>query len=58
MFDSVVVVFSLIEIAVEQFSNGNNTSGLSALRSFRLMRVFRLAKTWTDLQVRCCCVCY
>ena len=57
IFDCVVVLFSLTEIILEQVSGNGNNTGLSALRSFRLLRVFRLAKTWKDLQVQCAISC-
>ncbi len=52
VFDCVVVGLSIVEIVVEQWVGSGASSGLSALRSFRLLRVFRLAKTWKDFQVR------
>ena len=46
-----VVITSIADIMVD-LAGGSNTPGLSALRSLRLLRVFRLARTWKDLQVR------
>ena len=51
-FDCVVVLTSLVDIIMDFFANGVNTPGLGALRSLRLLRVFRLARTWKDLQAR------
>merc|ERR1719230_259025 len=53
-FDGVIVTISVVEFAMEMeaLSRGGVTkkSGLSALRSFRLLRVFKLARSWKDLQ--------
>ena len=49
VFDGVVVLCSIIEIAVERAVGGNAASGLSVLRSFRLLRVFKLARSWKQL---------
>ncbi|KAG9477265.1 hypothetical protein GDO78_002582 [Eleutherodactylus coqui] len=45
IFDGFIVVLSLIELAV---STGG---GFSILRSFRLLRVFKLAKSWPTLNM-------
>ena len=42
-FDFVIVALSLVELLAE------GVSGLSMLRSFRLLRVFKLAKSWKSL---------
>eukprot|EP00746_Dinoflagellata_sp_MGD_P164295 gnl/MRDRNA2_/MRDRNA2_92848_c0_seq1.p1 gnl/MRDRNA2_/MRDRNA2_92848_c0~~gnl/MRDRNA2_/MRDRNA2_92848_c0_seq1.p1 ORF type:complete len:1567 (+),score=269.87 gnl/MRDRNA2_/MRDRNA2_92848_c0_seq1:537-4703(+) len=44
-FDGIVVLASLME----SFMNGGGA--LSALRGFRLLRIFRLAKKWTSFRV-------
>nr|BAA04133.1 voltage-gated sodium channel [Halocynthia roretzi] len=44
-FDSVIVSFSLLEYALQ------SVGGLSVLRTFRLMRVFKLAKSWPTLNM-------
>ncbi|KAJ8418800.1 hypothetical protein AAFF_G00002990 [Aldrovandia affinis] len=43
IFDSVIVSLSLMELGL------SNVEGLSVLRSFRLLRVFKLAKSWPTL---------
>jgi len=48
IFDGVVVVFSIVEIISNQISGGSGGS-LSVLRTFRLMRVFKLARSWKQL---------
>ncbi|XP_019621206.1 PREDICTED: sodium channel protein type 4 subunit alpha B-like isoform X5 [Branchiostoma belcheri] len=48
MFDSFIVILSCIEIMIEQLMGGS-LAGFSVLRSFRLLRVFKLAKSWPTL---------
>uniref|UniRef100_A0A672M0F5 Sodium channel protein type 2 subunit alpha-like n=1 Tax=Sinocyclocheilus grahami TaxID=75366 RepID=A0A672M0F5_SINGR len=43
IFDSLIVSLSLMELGL------SNVEGLSVLRSFRLLRVFKLAKSWPTL---------
>ena len=43
IFDFFIVVLSLVELLAE------GIEGLSMLRSFRLLRVFKLAKSWKSL---------
>ncbi|KAF1462470.1 Sodium channel protein type 2 subunit alpha, partial [Pygoscelis antarcticus] len=45
IFDSVIVILSLVEPFL------SNVDGLSVLRSFRLLRVFKLAKSWPTLNM-------
>ncbi|KAI4887076.1 hypothetical protein NFI96_013964, partial [Prochilodus magdalenae] len=45
IFDSVIVCLSLMELGLA------NVSGMSVLRSFRLLRVFKLAKSWPTLNM-------
>ncbi|XP_076069518.1 sodium voltage-gated channel paralytic isoform X2 [Oratosquilla oratoria] len=45
IFDFIIVALSLLELSLE------NVSGLSVLRSFRLLRVFKLAKSWPTLNL-------
>jgi len=45
IFDAVVVIISLIEYGVQ--AGGN--SGLTALRAFRLLRIFKLLKRWKSI---------
>ncbi|CAL8142651.1 unnamed protein product [Orchesella dallaii] len=47
IFDFVIVALSLIELIFEDA----NLPGISALRSFRLLRVFKLAKSWPTLNL-------
>ena len=48
-FDFSIVLFSITEILLEAL-NMNSITGLSVLRSFRLLRVLKLAKAWKTLQ--------
>ncbi|NXN99516.1 SCN5A protein, partial [Rhinopomastus cyanomelas] len=43
IFDSIIVILSLMELGLSGMGN------LSVLRSFRLLRVFKLAKSWPTL---------
>ncbi|XP_044153723.1 sodium channel protein type 4 subunit alpha isoform X2 [Bufo gargarizans] len=45
IFDSIIVTLSLVELGLA------NVDGLSVLRSFRLLRVFKLAKSWPTLNM-------
>ncbi|XP_072903534.1 sodium channel, voltage-gated, type I-like, alpha isoform X1 [Hemitrygon akajei] len=45
IFDSIIVSLSLMELGLA------NVDGLSVLRSFRLLRVFKLAKSWPTLNM-------
>ncbi|KAM4756649.1 sodium channel protein type 4 subunit alpha [Cyanocitta cristata] len=45
IFDSFIVTLSLVELGLA------NVQGLSVLRSFRLLRVFKLAKSWPTLNM-------
>ncbi|XP_053308837.1 sodium channel protein type 4 subunit alpha isoform X1 [Spea bombifrons] len=45
IFDSIIVTLSLVELGLA------NVEGLSVLRSFRLLRVFKLAKSWRTLNM-------
>ncbi|KAM9235707.1 sodium channel protein type 2 subunit alpha-like isoform 9-T9 [Leptosomus discolor] len=45
IFDSFIVMLSLVELFL------TNVDGLSVLRSFRLLRVFKLAKSWPTLNM-------
>uniref|UniRef100_A0A3Q3QWW3 Sodium channel protein n=1 Tax=Monopterus albus TaxID=43700 RepID=A0A3Q3QWW3_MONAL len=43
IFDGIIVSLSIMELCLE------NMGGMSVLRSFRLLRVFKLAKSWPTL---------
>ena len=52
IFDCTVVVISIVELVLEladvQF--GNAAGAISALRAVRLLRVFKLARSWTSFR--------
>ena len=54
VFDGVIVTFSVIEIGIALVAKSTGeeagSTGLGALRTFRLMRVFKLARSWKDLR--------
>ena len=55
LFDAIVVTLSLVDwvitISVEdEESLGSGADILQALRSLRMLRVIKLARTWTELQ--------
>lgn len=45
-FDAFVSVTSLIDIIVSNIVIKLDLGGITALRTFRLLRLFKLAKTW------------
>ncbi|GAB6018918.1 hypothetical protein CHUAL_000570 [Chamberlinius hualienensis] len=45
IFDLIAVTGSLIDLSFENFN------GLSVLRAFRLLRIFKLAQSWTTMKV-------
>ena len=49
IFDGTVVTISLVELGIA-LSGGGSGGGLAILRSLRLVRVFKLARSWPDLQ--------
>lgn len=56
IFDMIIVIISIVEFSIAPPSfmladvNESKTSGVSALRTFRLVRLFKLARSWTSLQ--------
>ncbi|CAK8987174.1 L type [Durusdinium trenchii] len=49
LFDFCIVMVSLVELYYELEGSEDGGSGLGALRTFRLMRVFKLARSWKNL---------
>ena len=47
LFDAAVVIFGFVEIILA--SAGVQTANLNVLRCFRLLRVFKLARSWKEL---------
>jgi hypothetical protein len=50
LFDSFIVVMSLIENVTFYVSGNKIGSGIIVLRSFRLLRIFKLARSWTSFR--------
>jgi len=52
IFDAAIVLISLVD-NILFYSVGSNASGggVIVLRSFRLLRVFKLARNWTSLRI-------
>lgn len=52
-FDAVIVIASLIELLASppEFLGGDGAGASTALRSFRLFRMVKLAKNWTSMQL-------
>lgn len=49
-FDALIVVLSIMDLVVSNLSSSYNGGAFTALRAVRLMRIFKLAKSWTQLQ--------
>lgn len=49
LFDAFIVVISFVELSLLN-PEGRSSGALSSLRTFRLLRVFKLARSWTSLQ--------
>jgi len=50
-FDCLIVTISIFEIIAEAADLDFGEGGISALRTFRLFRIFKLAREWEDLQL-------
>jgi hypothetical protein len=51
IFDGTVVIISIVELVVNAFTDGNAGGGaISSLRAIRLLRVFKLARSWTSFR--------
>ena len=53
IFDGVIVILSTIEVIMFYSGSGGPTSGgaISAFRAFRLLRMIKLARSWTGLRL-------
>ena len=49
IFDAVIVVLSLFDLTVT-LTSGASAGFITVLRGFRLLRIFKLVKSWTTLQ--------
>jgi hypothetical protein len=51
LFDATVVVLSIVELIIKTASVSSNSNGaFSALRAVRLLRVFKLARSWVSFR--------
>lgn len=52
IFDGVIVLLSTIEVVVTFSIQDNNYEGgaFTVFRSFRLLRIFKIARSWTSFQ--------
>ena len=51
LFDAAIVILSMVEIAVTEVIPDLSTGGaFSAFRGVRLLRVFKLARSWTSFR--------
>lgn len=53
IFDACLVIISLVDyiiLHIPQLSFGSSGGALSAFRSIRLLRVFKLARSWTSFR--------
>ena len=48
-FDCVIVVFSCTDILISILNVQINVNGITAMRTFRILRIFKLAKSWKQL---------
>ena len=49
IFDGLVTILGVIDMALTLAPNVTSPGAMSIFRAFRLMRVFRLARSWTSL---------
>lgn len=51
-FDCLIVVVSMVEIVYDLSTiEKKNKGGVSAFRAFRLLRIFKLARSWKSFQI-------
>ena len=46
IFDAIIVILSVVDVALSFTSSNLGGGAISAFRAFRLLRVFKLAKSW------------
>lgn len=46
VFDCFIVSTSFIDLIISNLSAGSNINAVTAMRTFRLVRLFKLARTW------------
>ena len=50
LFDAVIVIISIIEMALTQINSEFQSGAFTAFRGVRLLRVFKLARSWTSFR--------
>lgn len=50
IFDAFIVIVSTVDIIIEYAAKDESLGAVSALRAFRLLRIFKLAQSWKDFQ--------
>jgi hypothetical protein len=50
-FDGLIVISSILELIMNTISQSGDNSAISALRGFRLLRIFKLAKKWHSFRL-------
>ncbi len=50
-FDALVVAISVTEMVLDIIPSVSGLGPLSVLRAFRLLRIFRLARSWKELHM-------
>ena len=52
IFDAIVVILSIVDMVITAASNSDedNSAALTAFRGARLIRVFKLARSWTSFR--------
>lgn len=48
-FDCLVVLASILDLFISNFLSYESGGAFTALRAFRLLRIFKLAKSWKKL---------
>jgi len=49
LFDSFIVIISIVDLTLSYSGMSSNLGIISALRTFRLFRIFKLARSWVTL---------
>ena len=51
LFDGLIVVLSIVEIIIDKLSTSFSSKGaLTAFRAIRLLRIFKLVRSWSSLR--------
>ena len=50
LFDGFIVVMSVVDVSLTFSGSGGGGGAISAMRGFRLLRIFKLAKSWKKFQ--------